>query len=188
MKILGVERYAISNRGYDTAHFEHSRGSAIGGASHATDQGGDLNVFSVEHNEDELWLNDNNGQPDNQWNSDNRFVFVRRNYPRFSPDKCSFLSGEFCFCNCPIQPPSILPTSSSGADNVAYLPVSSDFVSQRTISSTFKVSVLRIASRTYGGLSSFERKLAALIASMISMKIISMRFPSEYRCAFGSVL
>ena len=56
-----------------------------------TDSDGDLNVFHVEHDNDELWLFGNNGHPDNFWGSVSRFVFVRRNYTRFSPD----FSGEF---------------------------------------------------------------------------------------------
>jgi hypothetical protein len=36
-------------------------------------------VFNVEYDSDEQWLNANYGNPDNVWNADNRFVFVRRN-------------------------------------------------------------------------------------------------------------
>ena len=79
------------DREYDTARFEYSRGSGSERISYITDSDGDLNVFHVEHDNDELWLNGNNGHPDNFWNSDYRFVFVRRNYTRFSPD----FSGEF---------------------------------------------------------------------------------------------
>lgn len=43
-----------------------------------TDRGGDLLVFGVAHSEDGLWLHDVHGRPDRQWNSDRRFVFVRR--------------------------------------------------------------------------------------------------------------
>jgi len=50
-------------------------------------------VFNVEHDDDDRWLNGNNGDPDYFWNADNRFVFVRRNFFHFSPD----FSGEFCF-------------------------------------------------------------------------------------------
>lgn len=55
------------------------------GALHTTDSNGNLNVFNVEHDKDERWLNANNGNPDNFWNADNRFVFVRpRNSLHFS--------------------------------------------------------------------------------------------------------
>lgn len=43
-----------------------------------TDSDGNLNVFNVEHDDDKLWLNSDNGNPDNFWNGSNRFVFVRR--------------------------------------------------------------------------------------------------------------
>lgn len=59
-----------------------------------TDSDGNRNIFNVEHDNDELWLNWNNGNPDNVWNPDNRFVFVLpRNSHHFSPDP----AGEFCF-------------------------------------------------------------------------------------------
>ncbi len=57
-----------------------------------TDSNGNLNVFNVEHDNDERWLNGNNGNPDNFWNGNNRFVFVRRKSLHFSP---TFM-GEFC--------------------------------------------------------------------------------------------
>ena len=62
------------------------------GTLHITDSDGNLNVFNVEHNHKGLWLNSNNGHPDNVWNADNRWVFVRRNSLYFSPK----LLGEFC--------------------------------------------------------------------------------------------
>lgn len=51
----------------------------IEGNSYETDSNGNLNLFNVERNEDDLWLNSNYGNPDNFYNSNNRFVF-RRNY------------------------------------------------------------------------------------------------------------
>jgi hypothetical protein len=58
---------------------EYSRGGGIGGALYITDSDGNWNVFNVKRNDDgELWLNTNNGNPDNIWNADNRFVFRRR--------------------------------------------------------------------------------------------------------------
>jgi hypothetical protein len=60
----------------------------------ATDSDGDLKVFNVERNDDgKQWLNSNYGNPDNFWNSNNRFVFARRKSLYFSP----LLTGEFCF-------------------------------------------------------------------------------------------
>ena len=64
------------------------------GTPYATDSDGNRNIFKVECDGDDLWLNWNNGNPDNFWNAGDRFVFVLpRNSHRFSPD----LSGEFPF-------------------------------------------------------------------------------------------
>ena len=124
--------------------FEYSKGSGTEGTTHATDRDGNRNIFAVDNDNDELWLNDNNGHPDNFWNADNRFVFVRRNYLRFSPE----LSGEFCVCSCPIQPPIIRPNSSMGSERKAYFSLSMDLVSHSTIKRIFSASVFRAARRT----------------------------------------
>lgn len=50
-----------------------------------TDRNGAPNVFNVERNEDGSWLNASNGNPGNQWNPENAFVFVPRNLAHFSP-------------------------------------------------------------------------------------------------------
>jgi hypothetical protein len=49
------------------------------------DSDGDLNLFNVKCNDDGHWLNANYGKPDNFWNTDDRFVFVRRQSSHFSP-------------------------------------------------------------------------------------------------------
>jgi hypothetical protein len=46
--------------------------------SHNTDSDGDPNVFNVEHDDNDRWLNTNYDNPDNVWNGNNRWVFVRR--------------------------------------------------------------------------------------------------------------
>ncbi|OGM93552.1 hypothetical protein A2935_02905 [Candidatus Wolfebacteria bacterium RIFCSPLOWO2_01_FULL_47_17b] len=46
-------------------------------AAYKTDSDGNLNVFNVECNDDGRWLNGNNGNPDNFWNGNNRWVFCR---------------------------------------------------------------------------------------------------------------
>ena len=46
---------------------------------------GDRNVFNLEHNDDGRWLNANNGHPDNGWNDNDRWVFVRSKLSHFSP-------------------------------------------------------------------------------------------------------
>lgn len=68
--------------------------SGMGGTLYSTDSDGNPNVFEVDNDNDERWLNSNNGNADNVWNADNRWVFVRpRKSHHFSPR----LSGEFCF-------------------------------------------------------------------------------------------
>lgn len=62
-----------------------------------TDSDGNLNVFNVDHNDDGRWLNTYNDNPDNRFDLDNRFVFVRRNPLHFSP-----LPGRVLFYKLPI--------------------------------------------------------------------------------------
>ena len=45
---------------------------------HFRDSNGYPNVFNVEHDDDDLWLNAYYANPDNVWNGDNRFVFRSR--------------------------------------------------------------------------------------------------------------
>ncbi len=124
---------------------------------------------------------------DDNWNANYLFPGVRNSF-HFSP-ACA---GEFCFrllfCNCPLQPPSILPISSSFIDKAIYFLLSIDLASHNTIKSIFTVSVFRMASLTHGCFSSRGRKVAMEIASIISTKIVSIFWPSEYLCIFGRVL
>ena len=115
----------------------------MGGALYITDSVGNPNVFNVNHDDDDQWLNANNGHADNFWNADNRFAFVPRNSLQFSPNL-----GEFFFCNWPIHPPSIRPISSIFKESAIYFLLSSDFVSQRTINNIFSVSIFLMAMRT----------------------------------------
>lgn len=82
--------------------------SGLDGALYVTDSDGNLKVFNVERNENGLWLNSNYGNPDNFWNGDNRWVFIRRN---------SLLLLNYnwgvCFSALFNQLPSILPTSTN---------------------------------------------------------------------------
>ena len=56
------------------------------GLPYITDSDGDLNVFNVDHDDNEQWLNTNYGNPENLFNPDNRIVFgLPRNYLDFSP-------------------------------------------------------------------------------------------------------
>jgi hypothetical protein len=148
-----------------------------------SDRDDNSRIFNVECNDDGLWLN-NNGNPDNRWNGNNRFVFRSRNLLHFS---FVFVAREFCFTSCPFQPPSILPISSNGTDRAIYFLSSNDFVSHKTIKSILRVSVFLIANLIQGCFSSRERKVAIAIASIISTKIVSIFCPKENLCILGKV-
>lgn len=73
---------------------EQSKGGGKGGTIYKTDLDGDLNVFDVDHDNDDRWLNTYNGHSDNLYNPDNRIVFViPRKSRSFSPPQ----SGEFTY-------------------------------------------------------------------------------------------
>ena len=108
-------------------------------------------IAAFNRNGDERNVNVNRNN--NDWNDNWWFSGVRNSF-HFSP----VFTGEFCFTNCPFQPPSILPISSIFSDRAMYLLSSKDFVSHRTIKSIFKVSVFRIANLTHGCFSSRDKK------------------------------
>jgi hypothetical protein len=114
----------------------------MGGALHVTDSDGDLNLFNVEHNDNGLWLNTNYGDPDNFWNPDNRFVFVRRNSLCFPVEMAGFF-----YLNWRLQPPIILPISFKLSERVMYFLLSRDFISQAICRKNFKISSLLQAFR-----------------------------------------
>lgn len=149
-----------------------------------TDREGNPRLFNVNRNEDGSWLDNNDGNPDDQWNPDISFAFVARNPLHFSP---GIVPSEFCFASWPLQPPSIRPTSSNGFESAAYFLVSNDLDSQSIINKILAVSSLRMASRMKGSFSCRGVKLAAAIASTHSIRIPSMRWASVKRCAFGAV-
>jgi len=148
-----------------------------------SDPNGKLNVLVVNWNGSQRKLNCN--WFDNTWNRQNyRFAGRRpRNFLHFSLRS----GGVEFFRICPCHPPSILPTSSIRWESAAYFFVSSDFVSHKIIKSNLSVSILRVASRTYGIFSSRERNAAAETASIDSIYNSSILPPSEYRWIFGSV-
>ena len=124
---------------------EHSMGSGLDGAPYTTNSDGNLNVFAVNHDSDDLWLNTYWSNPRNSWNPDNSFVFVLGYSLYFSPN---FLLGEFCFWIWPIHPPSIRPISSKCWERMIYFLVLRTFISQSITRRTFNVSVFRMARRT----------------------------------------
>ncbi len=153
---------------------EYSMGSGTDGAAHITDSNGNPSAFNVERNDDgRSWLNNDWANPDNRWNLDNRLLFHLRNSLYFS----SARAGEFCFCNCPCHPPSILPALSSWVDRAIYCLSRNDFVSHSTITNSLRVSSFRIAKRTYGDFSSRFRNAAAEAASITSTNNVSIFSP-----------
>ncbi len=135
-------------------------------------------AFNVNRNLDgKRWLNANDNDPDNVWNPDNHFVWVRRNSLHFSPGFCS---GEFFFARLPLQPPKFRPISFSFSESRIYFLSSNDFVSQRIFRNIFKTSDLRMASLTYGIFSSGGRYAAIVTDSIISVKYLSTFCPSVY--------
>lgn len=73
-----------------------SRGGDLGGVPRInTDSDGNPNVFNVNANDDGRWLDTNDGRPENRWNPENQFAFVRRKPHDFSPVATG--TGEFCF-------------------------------------------------------------------------------------------
>jgi len=141
-----------------------------------SDPNGKLNVLVVNWNGSQRKLNCN--WFDNTWNRQNyRFAGRRpRNFLHFSLRS----GGVEFFRICPCHPPSILPTSSIRWESAAYFFVSSDFVSQRTMRSNFKVSTLRIAIRRYGSFSALGKNAAADTISITSTNSRSTFAPTVY--------
>jgi hypothetical protein len=123
-----------------------SKGGGKEGALHITPA-----AFKRWNDERNVNVNRN----DNDWN-DNWWFAGRRNSLHFLPRP---LAGS-SFANCPIHPPSILPTASNSSESIAYFFVSSDLVSHKIMSNTFAVSSLRIASRTHGSFSARTMNVA----------------------------
>ena len=75
------QKYLVwSAKAYRVSHSiqsgEYSMDSGMGGASYCTDTDRDLDVFNVEHDDNGLYLNSDNGNSDTLYNPDNRFVCV----------------------------------------------------------------------------------------------------------------
>lgn len=148
---------------------DYSRGGGIENILHISvcELNGKRNAPYLNEDGDRRKLNLN--WFDEDWNDYYRFAGVR-NSSHFSPA----FAGEFCFTSCPFQPPSIFPISSKCRDRTIYFLLSSDFVSHKTISKTFNVSNFLMATDTYERFSSFGRKLAIDIDSIISTKRVSI--------------
>jgi len=131
-------------------------------------------------NSDERKVNVNRN--DNDWNG-NIWFAGRRNSLHFSLVQ----TGEFSFTNLLCHPPKSLPKFSIFSDKAINFLLSRLFISQRTISNTFKVSVFRIANFTQGNFFSFGKNPAVETASIISTNNLSIFAPSEYLWTFGKI-
>ena len=79
MKILGTECWRIVMRN-NIQPREYSKGGGMEGILYTIDLDGNRKLFNVNRNDDgKQYLNGNNGNPDNVWDADARFVFRRRN-------------------------------------------------------------------------------------------------------------
>ncbi|MBI4117207.1 MAG: hypothetical protein HY451_00740 [Parcubacteria group bacterium] len=152
---------------------EHSTDGGIGGLPYITDSDGNLNVFNVEHDDNGQWLNTNWFNPQNTWNDDNRFVFVRsRNYLNFSP-----LNAE-SFFNCLSQPPICLPIFSKWLERLMYFLLLMVSVSQANCRRNFMESSFTDAFSTSNSFLRPVEKLAVKRDSAIWTIKVSMRNPS----------
>ena len=68
----------------------------MGGALCITDSNGNPNLFNVNRNDGEPWLNANNGRPDNRYDSNNHFAFVSASLLILPPD---YFLAEVSFCS-----------------------------------------------------------------------------------------
>ncbi len=159
---------------------EYSKDGDIDGVSYGTDANGDLNVFNVEHDDDGLWLNSNNGNPNTLYNPDNRFVcLVPRNYPCFSPPSAeSFRSWRN-------QLPSCLPIFTNCLERIAYWVSLITSTSQASRSRNFKESNFLEIDSIIWILSVPFKNTAENSSSDISTVRISIREPSVFLDGVG---
>ena len=153
---------------------DQPKGEVLWVASKPTpDSNGNPSVFNVEREDDGgSWLFYAWAYPAYQWPLGNRLLFRLRNSLHFSLVWLA-ASGEFCFCNCPAQPPSIFPTSSIFVESTIYFLSRSDLVSHNSISNTLSVSSLRIARDTKCSFLSLGENAAPATASTVSINKIS---------------
>ncbi len=112
---------------------------------------------------------------------------IPRSSSQLSHFSLNYLLREFCFANCPFQPPSIFPITSNRLDKAIYFLVSNDLVSHKTIKSIFTVSIFLIAIETKERFLPFGKKLAIEIDSIISTNKLSILLPKECLCNLGKI-
>ncbi len=134
-----------------------------------------------------VWWDDSERKANLNWvsnfgNANDWFAF--RNSLHFSAP--TLVGAEFCLVSFPFHPPRSFPMSASSVARAMYCLSSKDFVSHKICRSTCVASVFRNASRTHGRFSAGGKNAAVAVASMFSMKSLSIRFPSEYFCVLGN--
>lgn len=152
----------------------------MGGTSYGTDANCDLNVFNIEHDDNGLWLNSNNGYPNTLYNPDNRFVcVVPRNYLCFSPPSAeSFRSWRN-------QPPSCFPMSTSFLERMMYRVSLTTSTSQDNRSRNFNESSFLEVNSITCILSVPFKNTAENSSSDISIATVSIREPSVFLDGVG---
>ena len=116
------------------------------------DSGGGLAVFGVGRRGSGLWLRGYWSNPDSFWGAGYRWVFVRPRNSLHLPvrsgtgfileqsEKTKFLLWQGFYFRILIQPPSILPISSSFSESKIYFLLSNDFISHATCKKNFNKS------------------------------------------------
>jgi hypothetical protein len=123
-------------------------------------------------NGDKRNVNVNDDHPDDKWN-DNYRVLVRESlYP---PPKFGGVSFINCFC----QPPSILPTSTNGAETAENFLLSIAFSSQAICKKNFKVSSFIDALSMITAFCSLGENPAVRISSASSINKLLIFSPKE---------
>lgn len=152
-------------------------------ALYIRDSDGDLKVFNVECNDSRLWLNSNYGNPDNFWNADNQWAFVRPRNSLCLP--CPAYCGTGFYLTDFSHPPSILPISSNFSESIIYFLLSSDFISQATCRKNFNKSNLKEARFRDINFSALFEYSPPIINSVVSKNKQSIFSPRVYLESFG---
>ncbi|MFH1286680.1 MAG: reverse transcriptase domain-containing protein [Candidatus Magasanikbacteria bacterium] len=140
-------------------------------------------VFHVGYYGSELWLNSNYGNPDNVWNSNNRWVFVR---PRKSLHSPIFLSG-FSFYLL-IHPPSIRPTSCNFFEISIYFLFPIMSISHKSCTKNFRESNFVFSTFSFSGVLSFGAYCASSAQARQSVNNASIFAPRVWRENFGRLI
>ena len=140
-----------------------------------SDPDGNPNVFKLNRDGDDLWLNNNWANPENQWNSNNEFVFRTRKCLLFRDYNARFFfwKMERLFSH----PPNIFPTSSSLVATSSKCLFEISFPSHATDTRNLSVSSVRMHCDILACLVSLLEKYATYVCSRRSRYLFSIRDP-----------